>query len=170
MPFLVLSGIWPYIIGRKFMKYFAIALIGLAIPFAVTAQDKPMAQNDRFAGTWKLNVAKSKFNPGPLPTSITVTIAPDKVSVEEVLADGKTQNWSYTPSSGSTVNITGMENSSVMEKRVNDRMIEHSWRMGTSILQGRGILSKDGKRMTYTLTGTTEDGKSLHNIEVYENQ
>jgi hypothetical protein len=38
------------------MKYFAIALIELAIPFAVTAQDKPMAQNDRFVGTWKLNV------------------------------------------------------------------------------------------------------------------
>jgi hypothetical protein len=42
--------------------------------------------------------------------------------------------------------------------------------MGTSMLQGKGILSKDDKRMTYTLTGTTEDGKSLHNIEVYEKQ
>jgi hypothetical protein len=31
----------------------------------------------RFTGTWKLNVAKSKFHPAPPPRSVTVTWAPD---------------------------------------------------------------------------------------------
>jgi len=87
------------------MKYLGVVLIALVIPFAVTAQgtqNGQAAQNDRFVGTWKLNVAKSKFNPGPAAKDETVTIAPDKVSVEEVTADGKTENWSYTPSPGAT--------------------------------------------------------------------
>src|SRR6266487_2079251 len=148
------------------MKYVGVLLIALAGAFALAAQETQhgqAAQNDRFIGTWKLNVVKSKFSPGPAPTSITVTIAQDKVSVEEVLADGKTQNWSCTPSPGATATITGMENSSVMEKRVNDRTIEHTWKMGNSTMEGKGVLSKNGKKMTYTLTGTTQDAKPLHN-------
>jgi hypothetical protein len=153
------------------MKRLGIALVAFGLAIGAQAeQNGQTAQNDRFAGAWKLNVAKSKFNPGPAPTSITVTIAPDKVGVEEVRADGKTQNWSYAPSPGTAATITGMENSSVMEKRVNDHTMEHTWKMGESTMQGRAVLSKDGKRMTYTLTGTTAEGKPLHNVEVYDKQ
>jgi hypothetical protein len=156
------------------MKYLGVAFVALALSITAHAtqngQAAQTAENDRFVGTWKLNVAKSKFSPGPAPTSATVTIAPDKVSVEEVHADGKTENWSYTPSPGTTTPITGMENSSVMEKRVNDRTIEHTWKMGESTMQGKGVLSRDGKRMTYTLTGKTPDGKPLHNVDVYDKQ
>lgn len=156
------------------MKYLRVAFAGLAFLIAAQAaqneQGTQTAQNDRFVGTWKLNVAKSKFDPGPPPTSLTVTIAPDKVTVEEVHADGKTENWSYTPSPGSAATITGMENSSVVEKRVDDHTIEHTWKMGESTMQGKGVLSKNGKRMKYTLTGSTQDGKPLHNVEVYDKQ
>jgi hypothetical protein len=156
------------------MKRLGIAFAALALAITVQAAQNGQAQtaqNDRFVGTWKLNVAKSKFSPGPPPTSVTVTIAPEKVSVEEVHADGKTENWSYTPPSpGSTATITGMENSSVMEKRVNDRTMEHTWKMGTSTMQGKGVLSRDGKQMKYTLTGTSPEGKPVHNVEVYDKQ
>jgi hypothetical protein len=156
------------------MKYLGIVLIALAGAFSVAAQDSGQngqaAQTDRFAGTWKLNVAKSKFNPGPPAKGETVTIAPDKVTVEEVTADGTTQNWSYTPSPGVTATITGMENSSVMEKKVNDHTMEDTWKMGNATMQGKGVLSKDGKKMTYTLTGTNEEGKPLHNVLVLEKQ
>ncbi|MBV9300963.1 MAG: hypothetical protein JOY62_00240 [Acidobacteriaceae bacterium] len=154
------------------MKSLAVALLAL-VPLAAGAQDtqkgtKP--ENDRFQGTWKLDVAKSKFSPGPAPQSVTVTIGSDKVTVDEVHADGKTENWSYTPSPGTEATITGMDNASVLEKRVNDRTIEHNWKFGNSTMQGRGVLSRDGKRMTYTLTGTTPDGKPVHNVEIYEKQ
>ncbi len=149
------------------MKSFAVALLGLAMPFVLGAQN---AQNDPFIGTWKLNVAKSKFNPGPAPKGETVTIAQDKVTVEEIHADGKTENWSYTPTPGGTATISGMENSSVMEKRVNDHTMEHTWKMGNSTMQGKGVVSKNGKKMTYTLTGTGPDGKPVHNVDIFEKQ
>ena len=155
------------------MKYVGVVLIALAGAFYVAAQDSQngqAAQTDRFVGTWKLNVAKSKFNPGPPAKGETVTIAQDKVSVEEVTADGKTENWSYTPSPGATATITGMENSSVMEKKVNDHTMEHTWKMGNATMQGRGVLSKNGKKMTYTLTGTNQEGKPLHNVLIFEKQ
>jgi hypothetical protein len=33
-----------------------------------------LAQDNPFAGTWKLNLTKSKFEPGPAPKSLTRTI------------------------------------------------------------------------------------------------
>ncbi len=152
------------------MKYLPAVLIALMVPFAVRAQVTQSSQNDAFIGTWKLNVAKSKFSPGPGAKSETVTITQDKVSVEAEDANGKTENWSYTPTEGSTANITGLENSSVMTKKVNDRTIEHTWKMGDSTMHGRAVLSKDGKTMRYTMTGTTRDGKPIHDVETFEKQ
>ena len=47
---------------------------------------------DPIVGTWTLNVAKSKFNPGPAPTSQTRTYSVDSdgvsVSVSGIRADG----------------------------------------------------------------------------------
>ena len=52
------------------------------------------AQSDPFAGTWRLNVAKSKDSPGPTPKSITSTYEAAgqgyKVSVTNESATGKT--------------------------------------------------------------------------------
>ncbi len=42
--------------------------------------------------------------------------------------------------------------------------------MGNSTMQGKGVLSKDGKKMTYTLTGTNEEGKPIHNVLIFEKQ
>ncbi len=152
------------------MKYAPAVLIALMVPFAVRAQATQSSQNDPFVGTWKLNVAKSKFSPGPGTKSETVTITQDKVSVEAADADGKTENWSYTPSAGSAATITGLDNSSVVTRRVNDRTIEHTWKMGDSTLHGRGVLSKDGRTLRYTMTGTTRDGKPIHDVEIFEKQ
>ncbi len=149
-------------------KSLKLTLFALALPLALAAQT---AQKDMSVGTWKLNVEKSKFSPGPAPKSETVTIQNDgAVNVEEVGADGQTMNWSYTGSDGATVPITGMKDSTVMTKRVSDRVIEHTWKMGNAHYTGRGVVSKDGKTMRYTLTGTNADGKAEHNVMLFEKQ
>ena len=62
---------------RKHLAKFVLTL--LAMSMVLIAADSP------FTGTWKLNVAKSKFSPGPPNKSQTVTIQADgHVSVEEV--------------------------------------------------------------------------------------
>jgi hypothetical protein len=48
----------------------AMTLLVLAI---VTFPHPGFAQSDRFVGTWQLNLAKSKFTPGPPPKSGTFT-------------------------------------------------------------------------------------------------
>jgi hypothetical protein len=77
--------------------------IGLVtVLWLVAAQ--PAAQSaDPFVGTWRLNVAKSKYTPGPIPKSVTSTYEPagkgDKVSVRNEPASGALtntptrQNW-----------------------------------------------------------------------------
>lgn len=149
---------------RKYAVLFVLAALATV---AVAA-----AADDAFVGTWKLNVEKSKFTPGPPPTSETVTIEPgEKVSVEEVMADGRTMSWGYTASGDTPATITGMENSTVIEKKMGDRVVEHTWKMGDmGAMTGRGVLSKNGKMMTYTLRGKNAKGETVHNVDIFEKQ
>lgn len=128
--------------------------------------------DEAFNGTWKLNVAKSKFSPGPAPKSATVTIGPEgKVVYQAESAEGQTISWSTEMKyDGTAAPITGMENSTVTGKRIDDRTVEHVWKMPDSTSTGRAVLSKDGKSMIYTMTGTTADGKPIHDRELWEKQ
>ena len=50
-----------------------ILVVFTALVLAVFASGVLPAQRDAFVGTWRLNTAKSKFNPGPAPRSETRT-------------------------------------------------------------------------------------------------
>jgi hypothetical protein len=149
---------------KRFATFMAVALAVAVMPV--------LAAEDAFVGTWKLNTAKSKFSPGPGPKSSTVTIEPGgKVSVQSVNAGGEDVNWSYTAVPDGEAAITGMEGGTVVEKRVDDRTIEHVWKFGAhGQMNGRGVLSKNRKTMTYTLEGTNGQGETVHNVEIYEKQ
>jgi hypothetical protein len=143
----------------------AAALLVSAVLLAAQA-----GQTSPFTGTWKLNAAKSKYKPGPVPKSETVVIAPDrKVSVETVGADDKTISWSYMPTENTAVPIEGMENSTVIEK-LSGKTVDHTWKMGNSTETGHGVISKNGKMMKYTMTGTNAEGKQVHNVLIFEKQ
>ncbi len=67
---------------------------------------------DPFVGTWHLNVAKSKYNPGPGPKATTSTYEMAgkgyKISVKTEPASGAAQEWSYTTNlDGKDSPITG---------------------------------------------------------------
>jgi hypothetical protein len=77
----------------------------LAMIFAVgvlacAASGMVLAQSDAHIGTWKLNVAKSKFDPGPASKSETrkyeATDGGYKFSGTTVTADGKTHSSAFT--------------------------------------------------------------------------
>lgn len=150
------------------MKYLGTIFIALLAAFAISAQT---TEQSPFVGTWKLNVAKSKFNPGPPMKSETITIGEDgKVSVEGLQADGTTtESWSYTYSGEQETPITGMENSSVVEKR-NGNTVEHKWKLNGANFTGKGVVSKNGKVMTYTFDGTDAQGRHEHDVLVYDKQ
>ena len=130
---------------------------------ALVAADNP------FVGTWKLNVAKSKFSPGPPLQSQTVTISADnKVEVSGTDSKGQTVNWSYMATPG-TATITGMPDASVVETRKGNT-VDHAWKIGKATQKGHGVISKDGKTMIYTLKGTDAEGKKVSDRSVYEKQ
>jgi hypothetical protein len=130
---------------------------------ALVAADSP------FVGTWKLNVAKSKFSPGPPLQSQTVTIGTDnKVEVSGVDGKGQAVNWSYTFAPG-TATITGLPDASVIETRKGNT-VDHAWKMGKATQEGHGVISEDGKTMIYTLTGTDADGQKVSDRSLYERQ
>ncbi len=152
---------------RRYVYGISLAAALLASSVILAAQAD---QNSPFTGTWKLNVAKSKVSPGPAPKSETVTIAPDgKVSVETVEADGKNVSWSYTPTENSPVPIEGMENSTVISK-TSGNIVDHTWKMGNGNETGHGVVSKNGKTMRYTLTGTNAEGQQVHEVLAFEKQ
>jgi PAB1-binding protein PBP1 len=141
----------------------------LLFPIALFSQD---ANSNAFAGTWKLNVAKSKFTAGPAPKSETVTIpaAAGAVQVEQADSEGRPITWSFTPSGSEVVPIQGIDGATVAETRVNDHVTEHAWKMPNFNGKGRAVLSKDGKRMTYTMTGTNGQGGPVHDLLIFEKQ
>ena len=70
-------------------------LFGAVLAGTVLAQTP-----DPQVGTWKINLAKSKYSPGPAPTSATTKIeaagAGTKVSVDQAPADGAVRHWEFT--------------------------------------------------------------------------
>ena len=134
------------------------------------------AANPRI-GKWQLNLAKSKYSPGPAPKSQTLTIEgsgpEEKVTAEITDAAGARVVTGYTasydgkdyPLSGSAVADT------VSLKRVNGRTSERvDKKGGKSVLTYTRVVSQDGKTMTVTVKGINPQGKPMTNVLVFEKQ
>ena len=128
-------------------------------------------------GTWQLNVAKSKFEPGPALKSQTRTVKTegDKQTqvIETVTADGKsTRSHSTYRLDGQDYPITGsVEFDSVAPKLVDESTIDGTLkRSGKAVATTSRALSKDRKTMTVTTKGTNRAGQAMHNVMVFERQ
>ena len=141
----------------------------LAIGTAVNAADDPNS------GTWKMDPAKSKYDPGPAPKSATTTIAASetsyKVDALMVNADGTETHISFdAKTDGKDYPLSGATNADTISvKRVDAQPIEPTWKKaGKPVQTTHAVVSKDGKSRTVTFDGTTADGKKMHNVVVYE--
>jgi len=140
--------------------------------FVATAQS-----TDPFVGTWRLNVAKSTYSPGPAPKSITTIYEAAgkgyKVGVTNESATGKTQYGYTTNLDGkeSTVTGTNANADTLTVKRIDAGTLEVvSRRAGKVTVTQRNVLSADGKTRTVTTTGTDAQGQKIHNVAVFEKQ
>jgi hypothetical protein len=147
--------------------------LALVFVSAVVLVAQQMEHTNAFTGTWKLNVAKSKISPGPLPQSITITFAPDGTTTLEIVNDkGKTYHRSFPWSGGKEVPFTGegVENTvmiSSIQGRTKDNILKTN---GKVVLTSRDVVSPDGRTLTMTFDTTDEQGRSVHGVEVYEKQ
>lgn len=146
-----------------------LAGLATAVVFAFTVAAS--AQNNPFTGTWKLNLSKSKYNPGPGPKEQVIVIdRTGRTTITTVDREGEKSTVSFTVVPGQVTKIEGAEAATVVEKRINDRTVEHVWKFGEMTVHGRGVLSRDGKTFVYTSTGTDRKGQTTKDYEVYERQ
>ena len=134
---------------------------------------------DPLVGTWKLDVAKSKFTPGPGPKSATVVVEPVgkakgiKVSIDAVNADGSPMKWGFTTErDGKEVPVTGNPAydaaTTTMATPTSGTTVYKKG--GKTVMTSKAALSADGKTMTLTGTGTDAKGQAVHAVSVYTKQ
>ncbi|HVZ24174.1 MAG TPA: hypothetical protein VG871_24045 [Vicinamibacterales bacterium] len=162
---------------------FTLTVIAAAIALAGPAAAQPSnAKADLIVGTWTLNRALSKFEPGPPPEKrvITFTMVGDalKESMEttrtfrnEFQAGGLggTETSEYTaPFDGTFVPISNSGLTFVALKRVDGRTIERTGRVGPEVVEtSTREVSADGKRLTITTQGSYA-GMDYASVQVFD--
>jgi hypothetical protein len=151
------------------------ALVAVVVTLAAVSGPRAAAQASPFAGTWVLNLAKSKFSPGPLPKNQTAVyeVTGDKFKLTATGTDaaGGAINTQYTASiDGKDYPVTGnADYDAVSMKRVNANKISFTRKKGGKVVQtGTNEVSTDGKTRTVTVDGTNASGQKIHNVSVYD--
>ena len=155
------------------------ALIGLVLAsFAAFATSASAQSADRGMGTWKLNVQKSKYSPGPAPKAGTITTT--------AVAGGsfKTINDQTPPTGASTkfevtYKFDGKDNKAIGNPNADtqsySRVDDRHWTVvskknGKVTVTSKIEVSADGKSRTTTQTGTDAQGKAVNNFIWYDKQ
>ena len=137
------------------------------------AQDKDPAN-----GTWKLNVAKSTFSPGPAPKEMTVTIdSPGggrKVDVVGVAGDGTPIKWGYSGNFDRKDNrMTGSNPDAdvVSLRRLSATSVRSTYKKADKQTLVNGVaVSADGKTLEVAQTGVNGKGQTVKNKLVFDRQ
>ena len=158
---------------KHVLRLIVIALLVLAGTAILQAEDNPLV------GTWKLNVEKSKFDPGPAPKSLTRTVEAKgdglKYKFEGTSADGKPIAYGFS------VMFDGKDNpiegsipsgaDTISAKRSDSHHYEATLKKGGKVVGTAKVsVSKDGKTTTVDTSGTTSDGKKGHDVQIWEKQ
>jgi hypothetical protein len=157
---------------KRALLFVSVAVLALG----VFASGLP-AQSSPFVGTWKLNIAKSKFISGAPPKEQTSTIQTvgdqDQVTVSGTVADGSPISAKYeVPEKGGAGKVlAGGAFDAVSGKRIDANTYETSlMKGGKEMLHIHSAVSKDGKTMTNTTKGTDDQGKPISRVAVWEKQ
>lgn len=158
-------------------KTWKVVACGVGAAVVIAAMGTASAQTDPFVGTWKLNVAKSSYNPGPAPKSATVTITAVgsgvKVVVDGAGPTGDKVHWEYTAAShdGKDYPIVGnnADADTVALKRLKPGSVETSNKKGgKATTTNVRTVSTDGKTMTVTTKGLNGAGQTVSNVQIFE--
>ena len=133
---------------------------------------------DTNVGTWKLNLTKSTYDPGPAPKSQTLTIAAwgaDGVNYKSdgVGSDGKPTHTEFQAKYDEKfVPFKGNPDADMISyKRTDPNTIESTTQLKGAVTgHTHVVVSVDGKTRTLTQTGKNAKGQDVHNVLVYEKQ
>ncbi len=158
---------------KRVLMFLAIAL------FVVVGSSTLLAQDNPLLGTWKLNVAKSKFDPGPAPKSMTRTVVAEgdgvKYTFDGVGSDGKPVSYGFSVKFDDKDNpIMGSMPAgadTISAKRLGPNSFEATLKKGgKEIGKSKVTVSADGKVTTVESQGTNASGAKTHDVQVYDKQ
>jgi hypothetical protein len=151
------------------IRILAALVIVLAAGSVLRAQENP------FVGTWKLNVASSKYDPGPPPQSQTrMWDASGMVMVNSVGATGTASSYGYTikgdgkeyPTMGAIPNTADK----ITSKKTDANTYEAKFfKAGKQVETTTFAVSNGGKTLTIHAKGTTDKGP-FDNLMVWDKQ
>jgi hypothetical protein len=154
-----------------------VAVVAVAVLGALSGT--AFAQSSKLeVGTWKLNVAKSKFSQGAALKSGTVKIeaagAGTKNTVDTVSEDGTVRHYEFSANyDGKDTPVVGNSPNGdmVARTRINATTTKQVNKKGGKITVTQTlVLSTDGKTRTLTGTGTNALGQPVNNVTVWEKQ
>jgi hypothetical protein len=155
------------------MKRIAV-LIALMLSVSVFAQTTAKAV---FVGTWKLDVAKSKYSPGPTPKSQTAKLdavnGGMSVASDRVEADGAKVHFEWTAQfDGKDYPVKGdASRDMVSVKKTDDYTLEITNKKGGKVTTMiKAVYAKDGKSRVETVSGTNAQGQKVNNVTVWDKQ
>ena len=136
------------------------------------------AQSDPQVGMWKLNLARSKYSPGPAAKSATSKIevagAGTKVTVDQTMADGTMRHYEFTTNyDGKNSPVVGNNPDADMiaRTRTNANTVHSiNQKAGKVTTTQDSVVSSDGKTRTVTTKGMNAAGQQVNNVTVFERQ
>lgn len=150
------------------------ALAVAALVAVGASQSAKPAKEEPIVGTWRLNVTKSRYLPGPGPVSETRTYKRGPNGVEGTILrrfpDGRSERIEYVAEYDREYPVIGTEDyDHILLKRIDERTAEavlsHAGRVyGTA----RRMIAPSGNTMTITLRRETASGDVVMNTAVYE--
>jgi hypothetical protein len=151
-----------------------LTVLGLAV---AALPQLGFAQSVPWLGTWQLNLAKSKYSPGPPPRSQTLNIAQEGRNVRDTVQtidaqgnastgvivhvyDGQPHPATISLDFDATV-ITRVDANTLIASRLKD---------GKLVQIATFVMSQDGNTLTVAGTGINRNGQAVNFTAVYDKQ
>ena len=155
----------------------SLLMVSLAAVCALVLSSSVALAADNWLGTWKVDLAKSKYSPGPAPKSYTLMFeeTPDgiRLTSDGVLADDSAHHATYVSKfDGKDVPWEGNPDADVAApKKIDDNSYMNTWKKGgKTTMTAKVVVSADGKTLTVTQTGIDAKGQAVNNTAVYKKQ
>ncbi len=156
------------------------SVAGIAVALFIVLGGTALAQSDPYVGTWKQNLAKSKYDPASL-TVKTGTIVKREVagSGYKVTTDGTSPQGSATHTEYTAATVDGKDYplkgsadfDSISLRRIDaNTIIDIRKKGGTIVRFSRNIVSKDGKMYTSDQVGYNAQGVAFYTVLVFDKQ
>ncbi|MEP7132914.1 MAG: hypothetical protein ABI914_07100 [Acidobacteriota bacterium] len=152
-------------------------MVSLAACCAIVVSSSVSLAAENWVGTWKLDLAKSKYSPGPAPKSFTLKFeaTPDGIRFtgDGVGANGKPSHTTYVSRfDGKEVPYEGNQDADTASPmKIDDNSYSNTWKKGgKATITGKILVAADGKTMTITQSGTNAKGEAVNHSIVYNKQ